>query len=266
MRIRADAVVFSYRSGTPVLDGVSLDVASGSFYALLGPNGSGKSTLMKTLVGVLAPESGTAFLGERPVTAWTRKDMARAVGAVGQRESISFPLTTRDLVAMGRYPYLGPLEGERAEDVEAIERALQSCDLTDLAGRPVDQLSGGEFQRARIARALCQEPEALMLDEPTAGLDVGHQMAILELLRASADRGITVVLVTHDLDRAAQFADRALLLDRGRVVSEGTPGEVLTTETLSTVYGWPIAIRPSVDGEGVRTYPERSRDPGGSTA
>jgi iron complex transport system ATP-binding protein len=133
----------------------------------------------------------------------------------------------------------------------------------ELAHRDVTTLSGGEFQRARIARALCQEPRALVLDEPTASLDIRHQMAILELLRASADDGITVVLVTHSLDRAAQFADRLLLMSRGRVAAEGPPREVLSGETLSTVYGWSVAIDADPRSGALRVSPVRSVGPSG---
>ncbi|HUF77178.1 MAG TPA: ABC transporter ATP-binding protein [Longimicrobiales bacterium] len=242
MRLRAEGVVFSYPGSTvPALDDVSMDVPSGSLYAVLGPNGSGKSSLMRALLGLRAIE-GRVLIDERPVGDWDRRELARAVGAVTQSESISFPLTTRELGAMGRYPYLGPLERERDSDRAAIERALVACDLVELAGRDVTTLSGGEFQRARLARALAQEPSALVLDEPTASLDVGHEMTILELLRGSADSGMTVLLITHGLDMAARFADRMLLLSRGKVAAEGSPAEVVRVETLRAVYGWPLAV------------------------
>jgi iron complex transport system ATP-binding protein len=153
-----------------------------------------------------------------------------------------FPMSARALVAMGRYPHLGALGAEGQHDREAIERALDRCDVAELAERDVHTLSGGELQRVRIARALAQEPAALVLDEPTASLDVRHEMTILELLRASADDGMTVLLVTHHLDLAARYADRLLLLDRGRVAAEGTAREVFREEVLEAVYGWPVAV------------------------
>jgi iron complex transport system ATP-binding protein len=259
VRLRAEGVVFTYPgSSVPALDDVSMDVPSGSLYAVLGPNGSGKSSLMRALLGLRAIQ-GRVLIDERPVGDWNRRELARAVGAVTQSESISFPLTTRELVAMGRYPYLGPLERERDSDRAAIERALVSCDLVELAGRDVTTLSGGEFQRARLARALAQEPSALVLDEPTASLDVGHEMTILELLRASADSGMTVLLITHGLDRAARFADRMLLLSRGKVAAEGSPAEVVREETLTAVYGWPLAVHQDPATGAPRVTPLGSR-------
>jgi iron complex transport system ATP-binding protein len=237
-----DAVV-RYRQGAPpALDGISMEVRGGSFYAVLGPNGSGKSTLMKALLGVVPLESGQALVEGRPVGEWGRRELARSVGAVSQREGTAFPISVRELVAMGRYPHLGPLRPEGVEDREAVEASLASCDATELADRDVGTLSGGELQRVRIARALAQQPRALVLDEPTASLDIGHEMAILELLRGQADRGITVLLITHHLDLAARFADRLLLLDRGRLAAEGEAGEVLTPEVLEQVYRWPVAV------------------------
>ena len=259
MRLRAEGIVVRYPgSSVPALDDVSMDVPSGSLYAVLGPNGSGKSSLMRALLGLRACE-GRVLTDERPIGSWDRRELARAVGAVTQSESISFPLTTRELVAMGRYPYLGPLERERDEDRAAIERALHACDLVDLSGRDVTTLSGGEFQRARLARALAQEPRALVLDEPTASLDVGHEMTILELLRSSADSGMTVLLITHGLDMAARFADRMLLLSRGKVAAEGAPADVVREEILQAVYGWPLAVHQDPATGAPRVSPLGSR-------
>jgi iron complex transport system ATP-binding protein len=214
---------------------------------------------MRALLGLRPVERGRVTLDGRPTAAWERRELARAVGAVTQSEQISFPLTTRELVAMGRYPYLGPLERERPEDREAIRRALASCDLAELADREVTTLSGGEFQRARLARALAQEPRALVLDEPTASLDVGHEMTILELLRASADSGMTVLLITHGLDMAARFADRMLLLSRGVVAAEGAPHEVVREDILRSVYGWPLAVHEDPATGAPRVTPLASR-------
>jgi iron complex transport system ATP-binding protein len=226
------------------LDGVTMEVPKGSLYAVLGPNGSGKSTLMRGLMGLIPPASGTASLEGRSIASWDRRTLARTVGAVTQTESIAFPLTARELVAMGRYPHLGALSPERPTDRKAVERALEHCDASELADRGLGTLSGGEIQRVRIARALAQEPRVLALDEPTASLDVRHEMAILELLKRSVSQGITVLLITHHLDLAGRFADRLLLLAGGRVAAEGPPSEVLRSETLSAVYGWPVAVHP----------------------
>jgi iron complex transport system ATP-binding protein len=238
-----DGLVVRYpRASQPALDGVHLSVPAGSLYAVLGPNGSGKSTLMRALLGFAASERGEVRVAGRPLSSWKRRELARVVGAVSQTESVTFPITVRELVSMGRYPHIGPLGAESQADREAVRTALERCDALELEDRPVTTLSGGEFQRVRIARALAQEPEVLALDEPTASLDVRHEMSILQLLASAARAGTTVLLITHHLDLAARFADRMMLLDGGRVAAEGTPEEVMRKDVLSEVYRWPIAV------------------------
>lgn len=229
-------------AAAPALDHITMAAPQRTLYAVLGPNGSGKSTLMRALLGTLPAETGAAIIDGQPTRAWGRRQLARHVGAVPQHEEIAFPLTVRELIAMGRYPHLGAFRAETDDDRRAIARALERCDLLPLAARTLTTLSGGERQLARIARALAQEPRALALDEPTASLDIRHEMAIFELLRDFTDTGITVLLITHNLNLAARFADRLLLLDRGRVAAEGAPAHVLKTEILSTVYRWPLAV------------------------
>ncbi len=227
----------------PALHSVSVRVVPGTLHAVLGPNGSGKSTLMKALLGSVSLAGGTVEVDGRPLGEWNRRELARAVGAVTQTEMVAFPLSVRDLVAMGRYPHLGPLQPQGPRDREAVRKALERCDAVELTHREVGTLSGGEFQRVRIARALAQEPRALVLDEPTASLDIRHEMEILQLLRASADQGMSVLLITHHLDLAARFADRILLLSRGRVAAEGPAPDVFQKEILEEVYEWPVEVR-----------------------
>jgi ABC-type cobalamin/Fe3+-siderophores transport system ATPase subunit len=227
----------------PALDQVSMSVPPGSLYAVLGPNGSGKSTLLRALLGIAEAESGECLVDQIPTPQWNRRDLALRVGVVPQNEPMAFPVSVRDVVALGRYPHLGSFRSEGPADREAIRKAMDRCDVSDLAERPVTDLSGGELQRVRIARALAQEPQYLALDEPTASLDIAHEMEVLHLLRASAEDGMTVLLVTHHLDSAARFADRMLLLDRGQVAAEGTPAEVLRSDTLQRVYGWDVDVR-----------------------
>ena len=259
MRLHAEGLVVRYGAlAAPALERVSLDVPPGCFYAVLGPNGSGKSTLMRALLGASALSAGDVRLDDRPLAEWSRRELARAVGAVAQSESIAFPLTTRELVAMGRYPHLGPLAGEGDADRAAVARALEACDLLDLASRDVATLSGGELQRARVARSLAQEPRALVLDEPTTSLDIRHEMEILELLRRSANAGMTVVLITHGIDTMGRFADRMLLLSRGTVAAEGSPAEVLREDVLREVYGWPVSVRVEPGSGAPRVTPMRA--------
>lgn len=261
MRFTAEDLVVRYARGSrPALDRVSMAVPDGSFYAVLGPNGSGKSTLLKALLGVLPASAGKALVDGREAPAWSRRELARAVGVVAQSETVAFPLSVREMVAMGRYPHLGPLGSEGEEDRRAIRRALEHCDVADLAERDVTTLSGGEFQRVRIARALAQEPRALVLDEPTASLDIRHEMAILELLRASANQGMTVLVVTHGLDLAARFADRILLLAGGKVAAEGPPEAVVRSSVLESVYAWPLAVSPDPATGTPRVTPLRERE------
>ncbi len=259
MRFEARNLLVRYPGAQrPALDGISMTVPDGCLYAVLGPNGSGKSTLMRSMMGVIEPTSGGIYIDDRKVGTWDRREFARAVGAVAQAETLSFPLTVREMVAMGRYPHLGPLAGEGDADREAVATALAECDVTEFASRDVTTLSGGERQRVRIARALAQQPRALVLDEPTNSLDIRHEMAILELLRRSADSGLTVVVVTHGLDLAARFADRVLLLSQGAVAAEGTPAEVMTEPRLADVYAWPVSVSTDPATGAPRVTPLRS--------
>lgn len=243
MTFSAEEIEVRYGSrAAPALTDVSVRVPGGVLYAVLGPNGSGKSTLMRTLLGVLRPHRGTALVDGRPVEEWSRKGLARSVGVVTQREPRAFPMTVWELVEMGRYPHLGPLRRLSHRDRAIIREALDRCDVSELGDRSVDTLSGGELQRVRIARALAQEPRALALDEPTSSLDIRHEMTILRLLRDLADRGTTVMLITHNLNMAARFADRILLLDGGRTAAEGSVREVMRAEVLERVYRWPVAV------------------------
>ena len=253
----------------PALDGVSLEVGPGSLYAIIGPNGSGKSTLLKLLLGALRPEHGTIAYRGKALAEWSRRALAQRIGVVPQGEEQAFPLTVREIVAMGRYPHLGILGRSGPRDRGAIDAALERCDISDLADRSLSNLSGGEKQRALVARALAQEPEALVLDEPTVSLDIRHEMSIFELLAAltQGDR-VTVVLVTHNLNLAARYADRLLLLDEGAPVAEGEPGAVLTREIVERVYRWPVTVSahpgPGADRGAPQIMPlsERSREGG----
>ncbi|MFW5904962.1 MAG: ABC transporter ATP-binding protein [bacterium] len=243
MTFSAEEIEVRYGSrGPSALADVSVTVPGGHLYAVLGPNGSGKSTLMRTLLGVVRPVRGTARADGRPVSEWSRRDLARSVGVVTQREPRAFPMTVWELVEMGRYPHLGPLRSPGHQDRAVIRESLTRCDVSELGDRSVDTLSGGELQRVRIARALAQEPRALALDEPTSSLDIRHEMTILRLLKELANRGTTVLLITHNLNMAARFADRILLLDGGRTVAEGRVSEVIRGEILERVYRWPVSV------------------------
>jgi iron complex transport system ATP-binding protein len=235
---------FRYPGGVrDAVAGIDLDVRAGEFIALLGPNGSGKSTLLRLLLGSLRAGRGDVLFDGRPVRQWPRAELARRIGVVTQAEEIAFPITVRELVAMGRYPWLGAWRRESSADRVAIAEALARCEVTDLAGRSVLELSGGERQRARLARALAQQPRTLMLDEPTAALDIAHEMALFEMLDTLSRDAATVLVVTHQINLAARYAHRLVLLDGGRIVADGTPADVLTRDVVEAVYHWPVRIR-----------------------
>src|SRR5207237_5126545 len=218
------------------------------FHAVLGPNGSGKTTLVRIALGALTPLVGRADVIGRPASGWPRQELARLVGMVPQREDHLFPQHVRETVLLGRYPHLSLWGRERPEDHGAVMRALTACDAQHLADRWLWTLSGGEYQRVRVARALAQEPRLLVLDEPAVSLDLQHEMGLFELIRGLIDsQGLGVLMITHDLNLAARFADSLLLLNDGRPVAAGSPNEVLTRETVEKVFSWPVTMQ-SIDG------------------
>jgi len=232
----------------PTLAHVTLDVQAGRMTALLGPNGAGKSTLLHVLLGVIRSAHGDVTFRGLPIGQWPRATLATIIGVVPQQE-VEPLFTVREIVAMGRYPHLGPWRREQARDREAVDAAMRRCGVDRFAARWISTLSGGERQRVRIARALAQEPSVLVLDEPTASLDVRYEMATFELLRELRDDGVTIVLATHNLNLAAQYADNVVLLRAGQVVAHGTPADVLTAERVGDVYEWPVRVewvRPGV--------------------
>ena len=239
-----DDVSYRYPRAPFALRNVTLSLPAATFTAIVGPNGAGKSTLLALLLGHMSPTSGAVTFGGRAVGDWTRRAMAREVAVMPQHEHTAFSISVRDMVAMGRYPHLGLFEGEQEADRQAVDAALIGCDLDAFRSRPIDALSGGEQQRVRLARAMAQQPRAYVLDEPTAGLDVMHEMALFEYARDLCAAGATVVLVTHQLNLAARYADRMALLSEGTLVLAGAPRDVVTSERCSTVFRWPIHVHP----------------------
>ncbi|BDG59106.1 heme ABC transporter ATP-binding protein [Caldinitratiruptor microaerophilus] len=222
----------------PVLAGVTLQVRRGEFAGIVGPNGSGKTTLLRAIARVLAPTAGSVLVDGRDVARLGARALAREIGAVAQDTAVPFDFTVEEIVQMGRLPHLGPLQAEGPRDRQAVERALALTRTDALRDRPVTGLSGGERQRVLLARALAQEPRILLLDEPTAHLDVGHQVEVMDLIwRLNRTAGVTVLAVLHDLNLAAQYCDRLFLLSGGRLLAAGTPAEVLTETWIRTAYG-----------------------------
>jgi len=244
--------------GRPVVDGVDLDVGEGEWVALIGPNGAGKTTLLRAVAGLVS-FTGSIFLGGRPTGELKRGEISRLLAVVPQEPSTPPWMTVGEYVLMGRTPHLGPLAREGARDREAAGRALVRLDLLGYEERRLGTLSGGEKQRVVVARALAQEARIVLLDEPTAALDIGHQQQALELLDLlRAESGLTLVAAMHDLTLAAQYADRMVLLDAGRIVAEGAPADVLTETLIASHYGASIDVVPA--GERVAVIPRRIRN------
>ena len=236
-----DVVVRYPRVTSAAVDGISLSAAAGAITAVVGPNGSGKSTLVRAILRRL-DFSGTIEVGGASVHTLAPRELARRVAVVPQRETPAFPLPVRDLVALGRYPHARGIASWSAGDGVAVDRALEAAGIAELADRSSEDLSGGEWQRARIARALAQEAPALVLDEPTTFLDVAHEMAVFELLHRLARAGTAILLVSHQLNLVARFADRMVLLHHGRVAAAGAPSDVMRGDILEHVYEWPLVV------------------------
>jgi iron complex transport system ATP-binding protein len=230
------------RGGREVVSGVDLRVRHGELVVLVGPNGAGKSTLMGVLAGDLEPASGVASLDGRPVGGWTVRELAMRRSMLLQRIEISFPFRVLDVVRMGRSPWSGTEVEE--DDDQAVAAAMADTDVTDLGDREYPSLSGGERARAAFARVLAQGTGILLLDEPTAALDLQHQELVMGVARSRAAEGTAVVVVAHDLALAAAWADRVVVLERGRLVADGPPREVLTEELLGRVYRTPVEVIP----------------------
>ena len=221
-----------------MLKDVSLEVQRGELVGVLGPNGSGKTTLLKVLAGTLTPESGSVFLDGRPLGEWSRRHVARHVALVPQETHAPFDFTVLDIVLMGRYPHLGPFTLEGPDDLVIARRALDSTGTVAFEHRSFNTLSGGEKQRVVIASALAQSPQLLLLDEPTASLDIGHEIEVQQLLRdLNADSNVTMVLSTHDLNLAAALCHRLVLLKDGQVLDAGPTERVLTPGSVRALYG-----------------------------
>ncbi len=230
-------------STPPVLRDLSLRVAPGEMLALIGPNGAGKSTVLRVASGLLAPRRGRAVLEGRDLTAISARARAQSIAVVPQESPLPSGLFVREMVSLGRTPYTRLLLGPTAADRQAVEWAISAVGIEALANRFVDELSGGERQRVILARALAQQPRLLLLDEPTANLDLHHQVSMLELVRGlTREHGLAVLAAVHDLQLAALYCDRLALLNRGELVSQGPPEAVLTAPLLLETFGQRVVL------------------------
>jgi iron complex transport system ATP-binding protein len=240
--LEARNITVTYDDRVAVRD-VSLPIEPGQIIAVIGANGAGKSTFLRALNGSVELESGEVWLDKRSISSYSRRAVARRIAVVAQEAELRFPVTVIDFILGGRYAWSNAWGWENARDIEVVTEVLRETGLEQFAQRLMNELSGGERQRVVVARALATEAAIFLLDEPTANLDLAHQAAMLKLIRARCDRADTAaVVVTHDVNLAAEFADRILLLKGGRTVATGSPGEVLTVDRLQEIFDLRVLV------------------------
>jgi len=243
-----------------VLKDISFQIERGDFFIIIGPNGSGKTTLLRLLAGIFSAGSGTIQILGDSIENYNRKALARKIAYVPQTVPVDFPFTVSEVVLMGRSPHLGMLGLEKEKDLVTAKQAMKFTELDHLADRRTNQLSGGECQRVFIARAICQETEIILLDEPTASLDLAHQTRIMDLMeKLQKEKDITVVMVSHDVNLAAMYGKTLLLLKEGQIVGRGKSDEVLTFQTLEAAYGCTLLVDESPLGHFPRVTPVPGR-------
>jgi cobalamin transport system ATP-binding protein len=245
------------RTGHWILSDASMTLVPGEVLAIAGPNGSGKSTLLRALAGIWNVDQGSVLLDGKPIEEYSRKALARRVAFVPQEQRTEFAFTVEQFVAMGRYPHRGRFSAESAQDRQVVSHALHRCDIVALRNRAVNTLSGGEHQRALIARSLAVEPQYVLLDEPTASLDVEHTLQVLDICRTLAGDGHAVALATHDLNLVARYADKVLLLQEGRLAHSGPLQEVLTSQNIEATFGVRAELLSSQQGQPVYVFHSR---------
>ncbi len=241
--IQVEDIEVFYGKEQHIIRGLSFEVQRGEFFIIIGPNGSGKTTLLKALAGVLRIKKGKISILGKPLALYSRRELARILAVVPQEPLADCPFTVFEIVLMGRTPHLGILEFEKDVDFEAAVDAMQFTGVYHLKDRKLSELSSGEKQRVAIARALCQQPSIVLLDEPTSALDLSHQLNVMDLMESlKKERKLTVVMVSHDLNLAAMYADRLLLIKEGQSVSTGNPEVVLTFEKLEQTYNCVLLV------------------------
>jgi len=240
--IEVDSVFFRYHQDW-VLQDVSFQVRKGEFIGVIGPNGSGKTTLLKILYRLLSPQQGEVLFDHLSLKKMSRREIAKKIAVVAQETYPAFPFRAIEMVLMGRSPYLGHLMFESPKDLEIAKKAMEWTEILPISQRSIDELSGGERKRVFIARALAQEPEMILLDEPTSNLDIHHQVEFLDLvLSLNREKGLTILMASHDLNLASEYCDRLIFLQNGKIYKMGSPEEVMTRENIERVYGCEVWV------------------------
>ena len=241
--INLEKISFTYEEQKNILSEISFGINEGEFVGIIGPNGAGKSTMIKIMAGLLDPNDGQIILKQKNLSAYPPKELARILGYVPQKVEIPFTFTVEQVVEMGRFPYLRGVFHQDVDTENEVEKALQWMDLKSLTSRSFSTLSGGEQQRTVIASVLAQQAELLLLDEPTSALDLKHQQGIYRILkRLAEEEGKTIIIVTHDINLAAQFCKRLILMNKGSVIADGLPDQVLQFQLIQQVYGVKVYI------------------------
>jgi iron complex transport system ATP-binding protein len=244
----------------PVLQNISFEVNKGSFIGIIGPNGAGKTTLIKTLTHIIKPDKGSVYVEDKDIHEMPAAELAKACAVVFQGLVCIFSFLVEELVLMGRSAYIGTFGSEKVKDIEAVDEALKITDLIRLRSRPIDELSSGEQQRVLIAKALAQQPKLLLLDEPTAHLDIGYQIELLDLIDSlRSDQDMTVMGVFHDLNLASQYCDKILILDKGNIAGFDTPKNILKYGIIERIFKAPVLVNDKTDPNRPFIVPVKSR-------
>jgi len=233
-----------------VVSDISFEIETAEFFCIIGSNGSGKTTLLKTISQSLKPSKGEIQIFGQQASTYSKRQLSKLVAMVTQTVPSDIPFTVKEVVMMGRYPYLGILGVEKSQDQDIAASAMAFTNISHLADSKIGEISGGERQRAFIARAICQEPQIILLDEPTTALDLAHQVAVMDLMeKLKIEKKITIVMISHDINLAAMYGDRMLLLKHGKIIHMGTPNEILTYDILENAYNCVLMVEKNPLGD-----------------